>query len=989
MTFDEACTQLNPQQKQAVDAIEGPVMVIAGPGTGKTQVLALRIANILTKTDTQADGILCLTFTNPGVRAMRERLRSYIGAAASRVEVSTFHSFGMKMIEEFYEDLGLVEQPKLIDDAQAIALCDEILHSQDWQHIRTRSNPSAYFKDIRSLVSLLKRERMTPQTLGDAIDEDITFLHNDDSSISTRGPSKGKIKQEVLRKIESLERTREIVRFYELYEQLKQQRNLFDYDDVLENLVKLVDVSENATATIRERYLYVLVDEHQDSSGVQNEFLARVWGDAETQNVFVVGDDRQLIYGFGGASLSYFEGFKETFHNVVVITLTGNYRSTQAILDTADALLQSSLADAPLVSHSKEHHPLRIVEAQYPRDEIIRAGIEIQERIANGTDPSQCALLVSKNAHVRTAVRILQDMGLPVSAGNNTTLFETAEAQSLLLVLEVLSQPLTPHGVARMLFDPIATIPPIAAHQFISTHDSRKLTLVSLLEEKQTLGLYVGEDAVTNWAQQLSQWLDYAATGDIKGLIQTIAAESLLNNALDHETLVRRIEIVRTFIHLAQAQVERNPHITLSEFVDFLKRLQEYGAGIPIAVFGGDSGIQVMTLHGSKGLEFDYVWIAHVDQRTVMGSAAGAFTLPTFVKERMEEHDEAVVKRQIYVAITRAKRFCTLSYAITSYAGAVQELAHVVADLPEHLFERISAHDTETYITQHDPLLYVTKTTSQQHAVTLSELAKLVAKDYDDRKVSVTLLNNFFSCPWKWYFRSLLQLPEEQSPSLIFGSIVHNSIEHILKQKLSPNKQQLQSIVDMVIEKFRGLSEADTKRMRTDAIAIVGRWVQHRLPTIINYESEKALSCRDRDFDHLLITGKIDLLERLGDHNVRVTDFKTGSTKTSRDIEKSDDEGRMSDLLRQLAMYSYLIRETSKGDTIVAESQLEFVEDDSEKGLYTTVVNNDTIERLRDDMKDYDQLVKTGEWINRPCNFKPFKNATECPYCKLANIYKK
>lgn len=129
--FKEAYSKLNAGQKKAVDTIEGPVMVVAGPGTGKTQILTLRIAQILDKTDTSADGILCLTFTNSGVRAMQERLRTYIGPAASRVVISTFHSFGMKLLEEFYSHLGFETAPKLIDDLESVSLCDEILHTYD------------------------------------------------------------------------------------------------------------------------------------------------------------------------------------------------------------------------------------------------------------------------------------------------------------------------------------------------------------------------------------------------------------------------------------------------------------------------------------------------------------------------------------------------------------------------------------------------------------------------------------------------------------------------------------------------------------------------------------------------------------------------------------------------------------------------------------------------------------------------------------------
>ena len=330
--FAEEYKKLNKAQKEAVDTIDGPVMVVAGPGTGKTQVLSLRIANILTKTDIKADGILCLTFTNSGVDAMKERLRRYIGEAGEQVNVFTFHSFGMKIIGEHFKVLGLKEAPKLMEDADRAIFFDHILNENDWEYLRPRGNGMRYFEDLKSLISLLKRERINRENFETAIEKEIKFLKNDGGSISKRGGSKGGLKKEVLKEMEGLERSREIVKFLKLYEEAKKEKNWLDYDDVLEFLVKIVENSEEAASLIRERYLYILVDEHQDSSRVQNEFLARVWAKVERPDIFVVGDDRQLIYGFSGASIEYFAGFRKTFPDAKLITLTDNYRSTQVIL---------------------------------------------------------------------------------------------------------------------------------------------------------------------------------------------------------------------------------------------------------------------------------------------------------------------------------------------------------------------------------------------------------------------------------------------------------------------------------------------------------------------------------------------------------------------------------------------------------------------------------------------------------------------------------
>ncbi len=198
--YEEEYKKLNKAQKEAVDSIDGPVMVVAGPGTGKTQILALRIGKILLKTDTPPDGVLCLTFTNSAVKAMKERLRKYIGSAASKVRVSTFHSFGLDILEKYYTVLGLSEKPQLMDEKEAIAIYDEILQKEDWEYLRPRSDTSRYFHDFKSLISVLKRERITPAGFEIEINREIKTIQDDPASISTRGESKGEIKKEIQKK---------------------------------------------------------------------------------------------------------------------------------------------------------------------------------------------------------------------------------------------------------------------------------------------------------------------------------------------------------------------------------------------------------------------------------------------------------------------------------------------------------------------------------------------------------------------------------------------------------------------------------------------------------------------------------------------------------------------------------------------------------------------------------------------------------------------
>jgi DNA helicase-2/ATP-dependent DNA helicase PcrA len=861
------------------------------------------------------------------------------------------------------------------------------LENGEWEHLRPRASAGMFFNDIKNLISLLKREAITPEDFLASIVFDIEKISNDPLSISSRGETKGQLKKEIIKQIEGLERTKEIVEFYKRYEQIKKERALLDYDDVLSYALEIIKTSENAQATLKERYLYVLVDEHQDSSGIQNAILKAIWGDVELPNIFVVGDDRQLIYGFGGATIEYFEEFKTFFGKAKLISLVENYRSTQKILDAADTLLSSTLTLEKLKSNHKEMHEIELVECAYPRDEIIACALEIEKKIKDGVDPNDCAILVPKNYQVKNAVQILRDRGVPVASSDILKLFETKEAETLINTLSIVDDPYNAKALANSLFDPVLNIPPLKAHSFLHEVNTYKLSITDFKKDKQTL---FSDGPIDNWGIKLQEYIEKSGTKDVYELIQYIGEDLLLNETKDHETLIRRIEVLRTMLHLALSEREKsereNKPFALKRFLSFIERLKTYDEDISLAVFGGANGVKVLTLHSSKGLEFDFVWVAHMDENTLMRGRRQAFTLPEDVSNKIEEKNEMVVKRQLYVALTRAKRFCTFSFSLSNYGGGAQELAHILQELPVSIFVKKTHKEIEEEIVKNNPKAYVV---SGKHALppfSLKDLTSLVAEEYQKTKVSVTMLNNFFECPWKWYFRNLLRMPDVLTESLIFGNVVHATIEQILKN----NKTKLEEIILEQIHKQNIYEENLIKRIGKQAKSVVSAWILNRLPEIEkDYMSERSLSYRDSNFPNLLFYGKIDLTEKIKENSFRVTDFKTGSVKTKSEIEKIDENNKMSTYMRQLAMYSYLIGGAERNSQVV-ESQLEFLEakENDKNKIYKTTIDKNKIDLLLKDIKEYDEELKNGEWLNRPCNFKTYGKDTECPNCKLAKIYK-
>jgi DNA helicase II / ATP-dependent DNA helicase PcrA len=438
--------------------------------------------------------------------------------------------------------------------------------------------------------------------------------------------------------------------------------------------------------------------------------------------------------------------------------------------------------------------------------------------------------------------------------------------------------------------------------------------------------------------------------------------------------------VVRSLIHASTLWEEKHPTANLAEFITYITRLGTYGTSVSVAELGAHAGIRVMTLHKSKGLEYQHVWIGHMNEEVLMSEKHTVFTLPESIKEKVQERDMLTAKRELYVALTRAKEHCTISYATMRNDGGPMILAEIIADLDKkHLVHTDSVHNQELLLA-HDPHVYAMKGALGPQGELLPDIAQFVRERFAETKISVSMLNNFFECPWKWYFRNFLRLPETKSTSLALGSAVHSTIEYVLKASVLPSAQDLKQFIHTALIHEGVHDEKECVRLGKDAFSAVKYWIDSYYDTLAKDRiSERSVTYRDPQFPNLLMYGKIDLTERDGDRIV-VTDFKTGSSKTTGMIEKIDDEGRLSTYMRQLAMYSYLIRGAEEKN--VTTSRLLFLEagEKDKNALYSTHVGSESIDLLIRDIADYQKSLETGTWTDRECNATSYGGSV-CEYC--------
>ena len=339
---------LNPAQRRAVDATEGPVLVVAGPGTGKTHILTARIGNILLTTDARAQNVLCLTFTDAGANAMRRRLLERIGPEAHRVPIFTFHAFCNRVIQENMEFFGRGNLEPMTE-LERIEIVRNLLTKLPPEHpLREGKKDLFQYEDhLRDLFSTMKKEGWTPGFVLKKTDEFLNglptnpgFIYQKNTKHARKGDPKTAQIQEVTEKLSRLKAAADL---YPKYQQALERAGRYEYEDMLLWVTKAFEKNEALLRTYQERYQYILVDEFQDTNGAQFHLLNLLLDFWEVPNIFIVGDDDQSIYEFQGARLENLREFYQKYRNgLEVIVLEENYRSTQEILDAAQLVIENN-----------------------------------------------------------------------------------------------------------------------------------------------------------------------------------------------------------------------------------------------------------------------------------------------------------------------------------------------------------------------------------------------------------------------------------------------------------------------------------------------------------------------------------------------------------------------------------------------------------------------------------------------------------------------
>ncbi len=971
--FAKAYKSLNKAQKEAVDTIEGPVMVVAGPGTGKTTVLTLRIANILKQTDTPPGGILAITYTDAGVKAMRAKLRNLIGTRAHEVEMHTFHSFAKAMMNEYQDHFIELSDMKQMTDVDKEMLIREIIESPKYKDLRPSGKPDAYLSGIISSISNSKRDAITPEDVRKFANNEIERITKDEDSISTRGVTKGKLKAEAEERIEKCKKTLIFADVYEEYETGKKKGKKLDFDDLIIQLLVTLKEDNLFLRLLQERFLYILVDEHQDTNDAQNYIVSMLADFFETPNVFIVGDEKQAIYRFQGASVENFLLLRKRWPEMKLISLESNYRSHQSILDSSFSVIERNYIEGEhndlrikLLSQSSEsERPIELVSVEDVRT-MESYLVDELKRISSDEPDSSIAIITKRNRDLERVIKLLEFNSIPVSSERSVDIFH--------------------HPIGVTFFDLITYVHENDKYEYLARTLTTGMWGLNFDESiALSKSLRAGKlDSLSIIEPKLKEIRSEAiSSGSIEFIIKLADISSFSNLVAEDPSYVY---VWKGIISLAESLARDGEFESPLELLRHMLAYRESAEMKPVKVSVGapDLMLRALTAHGSKGLEFDYVFMPYATEEAWVGKNRGnSFVLPT---KDVLGGDIRDMRRLFYVALTRARKHVVVLTPLEESDGKVLT--------PLRFISEIESGATAVSVPRRKLEIKVDREKNKNVSYD-SKVVALAKELLMKNGLSVTALNHYLECPNKFIYESILKMPQAPSISSARGTAMHEALSHIWinEGRLELDRSEVEKIILEVSEESIDdtfLSKRDKELVMNDIredAPIVARELDTHLKTVGTVYTEKWLdgvhSAGKIETDlYIPIHGKLDVIVDTG-AKVEIFDYKSKQAMSVNDI-KGETKNSNGDYFRQLVFYKMLVLANPKWKLKSSTQSLVFIRPDKKERcpIVTLDVSNEDIEKVRTEIDSLAKAVWSGEILESTCGKEG------CEYCSIRTLLK-
>jgi len=881
---------LNKNQLEAIKHKQGPLLIIAGAGTGKTTVITERIKHLIISKMAKPTEILALTFTEKASREMEERVDVAMPYGYSQMWISTFHSFCDRVLRDELLHIGLNPSYKLMTQAETVQLVRNHLFEFDLDYFRPLGNPGKFIEGMLQHFSRLQDEDISPKEY-------------------TKWVQKQKIK-----KIKSGEERIEIKKWSELadaykkYDQIKAKDGYTDFGDLIVKTLKLFRERPNILASYKKRFKYILVDEYQDTNYAQNELVKLLVG--RSGNVSVVADDDQSIYRFRGAAFSNIIQFKNNFPKTKIVVLTKNYRSTQEILNRAYKLIQynnpdrleaKEKIDKKLISQiDKDGGKVEYIHADRVENEADWVVEKIQAM--SSTDKkdrynfSDFAILVRANSHSEPFLRALARRGIPYQFLGPGRLFKQEEVVDLIAFLKVIydiNDSVSLYRLLQMDYFDISSRDLAAIGSFAKKHN---ISLFMACE--RALEIYIGtttKKKIDFLLKQINRTLKNIKKNSAGQILYDFLEATGLIKALfdpnDPEAEKRAANISKFFDKIKSYETD-HAGAGVFDVVDWLELSAELGES-PLA---SDSDwtdvnkVNILTIHSSKGLEFPVVFIVNlVNQRFPSIERKEKIPIPEpLIKEIVPQGDFHLQeeRRLFYVATTRAMENLYLTSA--NYYGEGKREKKPSPFVFEAMGDKVDALEYPQNNLQQ--LSFLDFANEDKEIPINKEKASKPSIDY----LSYSQIETFKTCPLHYKLKYLLRIPTPASPAQSFGTSMHSALKNFYQIILNGKKPTKDLLLNLLTENW--LIEGYLDKSHENKFMKKGKdYLSDYFDNEFNRKVETLsletpfvvpLPKAKLEIRPLKIGGKIDRVDRIGEGKIQITDYKTGANiPTQKQVE--------------------------------------------------------------------------------------------------------
>lgn len=1008
----------NSKQQQAIDILNGQVMLLAGPGTGKTFTVIHRIEKMLAD-GVEPSSILCLTFSDAAASEMRQRLIKKMGVVASAVDIYTYHSFCNDLIKTYPDKFEMTSGVKLITDAEKISIMKECIDDANLKFfVPSRADRYFFTKNFISYVEKLKTQRVSKDEYMACIDTNPMLMPRYkelESEIYEReqaGNTKNKTRYNELEKIKTnIEKAKELWTLFELYSTKMINKNLIDFSDMINLVLTSFEEDSQFLSEVSNKYKYFLVDEYQDTNDLQNQIIFNLLDGNDEKNIFVVGDDDQIIYGFQGAKSDNIENFLTKYPNTTVICLEENNRSTQTILDFSNLIVNQDENRLENNLYFKEKYNIsKKLTAKNPKIIVkdkkikrIQFGEILQEfnyivndiktliesdfapkTVEDKIDYSQIAIISKKRAELQTFAELLKSKNIPFQIDEGKSIFAIRSTILIYFYIKAMNNYLTSSDklFGLLLSEPFK----------IDQQDYNKILEEKRLWKKdessdfitlmRNLNGWKNPEKITKFLETFDYLQDYASSNNLRNtVVEIINRTGLLTyfyksgkNRSENLAGIRKI--------ISEATDFQNSDSTknLSDFVKYLDDCFENEIDINLDKDSVvQNAVQLMTYHGSKGREFEYVYLPNL-----ISSNWEDFRMPgeyKLITEEVPDKDAAQAKKDsellklLFVGITRAKHTLTISFA-DSNNGKAQQITKYLEPTANYDF------DSEQFECSADDL-----TTEFYRSVSsdVFDNQKAFKNEIEERVKSVVLspsrLNDYLSCPRKFFYVKVLGIDVEEADwdGANFGTLIHSLLERAVKVA----KESAYPTLEEILEKFRlgmdGMkfsSEAKKEKYFKQGQKLLTNYYPYFSQIPISRITDIEFSFYGVDVDGDFITGKIDRIEKNSDGTFELYDYKTGNYSSEKKFAPNEEK---QNYFNQLCFYKYAYEKLTGNK--VSKVGIIYVEN-HEKSVDKYLTD--------DDMKYIETLIKDTYQNIKALKFNPIKEDKQgaCKNCVYKQLCK-